>query len=140
MVTAKAIMNTNVITVARDEDIHEAIRTMVLNDITGLPVVNEDGTLAGIITEKDVLNLLCQIEDRPAKVEDFMTRDVVCFDGEDRVADIAESFRDNHFRRVPILENGRLVGIVSRKDIIRHMRDRQCEDQILEDIAVEILY
>jgi len=140
MVTAKAIMKTNVITVAPEEDIHEAIRTMVLNDITGLPVVNQDGSLAGIITEKDVLNLLCQIEDRPAKVEDFMTRDVVCFDGEDPVADIAESFRDNHFRRVPILENGRLVGIVSRRDIIRHMRDRQREDQILEDIAVEILY
>ena len=140
MVTAKAIMSTNVITVSPEEDIYEAIRTMVLNDLTGLPVVNEDGTLVGIITEKDVLDLLYGNDDRPGTVADFMTRDVVCFDCEDRATAIAESFRDNHFRRVPILENGRLVGIVSRRDIIRHMRDRQCEDQILEDIAVEILY
>lgn len=73
MVTAKTIMSPNVITVARDEDIYRAIRTMVLNNVTGLPVVNKDGTVAGILTEKDVLDLLYQIKDRPGKAEDYMT-------------------------------------------------------------------
>jgi len=140
MVTAKAIMSTNVITVARDEDIYKAIHTMVLNNVTGLPVVNKDGTLAGILTEKDVLDLLYQIKDRPGKAEHYMTRDIVCFNCEDSVADIAASFRDNHFRRVPILENGRLVGIVSRKDIIRYLRDQQREGQVPQDSTIEILY
>lgn len=121
MITAKAIMSTNVITMARDEDIYEAIRMMVLNNITGLPVVNQDDTLAGVLTEKDVLNLLYEIEDRPGKVEDFMTRDVVCFDCQDSVADIARSFRDNHFRRVPILRQAKLAGTISRRDIIKYI-------------------
>jgi CBS domain-containing protein len=140
MVTAKAIMSTNVITVAREEDIYQAIRTMVLHNVTGLAVVNQDGTLAGVLTEKDVLNLLYQIEDRPGKAEDYMTRDVVCFDGEDSVADIAKGFRDNRFRRVPILENGRLVGIVSRKDIIRYLRDHQHENEVPHASTIGIPY
>ena len=69
-----------------------------------------------------------------------MTRDVVCFDCQDSVADIAASFRDNHFRRVPILENGRLVGIVSRKDIIRYLRDRRREGEVPQDSTIEILH
>jgi CBS domain-containing protein len=133
MVTAKAIMSTNVITVTRDEDIYKAIRTMVQNNVTGLPVVNKDGTVAGVLTEKDVLNLLYEIKDRPGKAEDYMTRDVVCFDCQDSATDIAESFRSNHFRRVPILENGKLVGIISRKDIIRYMRDSRHDERVSKD-------
>jgi len=140
MPKAKEIMNTNVITIARNEDISEAIRTMVLNNITGLPVVNEDGTLAGIITEKDVLTLLGNAEDRPGRVEDFMTADVVCFDQEDSLDEVAESLRHNHFRRVPIVDRGRLVGIISRRDIIRFMGELKRRDDVLKDSILEILY
>jgi CBS domain-containing protein len=140
MVAAKTIMSRNVITVSRDEDIYEAIRRMVQNDVTGLPVVNADGSLAGILTEKDVLDLLYRVRDRPGKVEDYMTRSVVCFDSEDSIADIAANFRNNHFRRVPILENGRLVGIISRKDIIRYLRDRCCESEVQNSTAETVCY
>ena len=131
MIKAKAIMKTGVITVRRDADIYEAIRTMVENNITGLPVVNDDQTLAGIITEKDVLGLLYNFEDRPGKVEDFMTEKVVCFNQEDSLDDIAESFIYNHVRRVPIVDNGRLVGIISRKDIIAYMQKLMQTDKAL---------
>jgi CBS domain-containing protein len=137
MVKAKAIMTTHVITVAPDEDIYEAIRTMVRHNVTGLPVVRPDGTLVGVITEKDVLDLLYKIKDRPGKAMDYMTRAVVCFDCEDDVADIAAKFRDNHFRRVPILDRGRLVGIVSRKDIIRYLRDHCREAEVLRGRIAE---
>ncbi len=130
MVKAKAIMSAQVITVAPDEDIYEAIRMMVRHNVTGLPVINPDGSLAGVLTEKDVLDLLYEIKDRPGKVEDYMTRSVVCFDSEDEVTHIAANFRDNDFRRVPILENGKLVGIVSRKDIIRYLRDHRQDDDL----------
>jgi CBS domain-containing protein len=140
MVTAKAIMSTDVITVAPDADIYEAIRMLVQNNVTGLPVVNPDGTLAGVLTEKDVLDLLYRIKDRPGEVKDYMTRSVICFDCEDSVADIAANFRNNHFRRVPILENGRLVGIISRKDIIRYLRDHCREGEVHQDSTVESVY
>ncbi|MHC4499179.1 MAG: CBS domain-containing protein [Planctomycetota bacterium] len=114
-------MKTDLVTVKRQTSIYEAIATLVENNITGLPVVNDDISLAGIITEKDVLKLLYDNEDKPGTVEDFMTEDVVSFDHQDNVADIADSFAKNHFRRVPIVAQGKLVGIISRKDIIAYI-------------------
>ena len=114
-------MKTNLITVKRDTPIYEAIRILVDCNITGLPVVNDDKTIAGIISEKDVLELLYENEDKPETVEQFMTEDVVTFDQDDSVADITDSFLKHHFRRVPILANGKLVGIISRKDIISYI-------------------
>lgn len=131
MIKAKAIMKTDVITVRRDADIYEAIRTMVENNITGLPVVNDDRTPAGIITERDVLKLLYNFEDRPGKVEDFMTKEVVCFNQEESLDGVVESFSHNHFRRVPIVNNGRLVGIISRRDIITYMQKLMRTDNAL---------
>ena len=121
MFKAKTIMKTDLITVKRQTQIYEAIRTLVENNITGLPVVNDDMSLAGIISEKDVLKLLYNIEDKPGNVEDFMTESIVSFDQEDSLTDIAESFIKNHFRRVPIISEGKLVGVISRKDIIAYI-------------------
>jgi CBS domain-containing protein len=140
MVTAKEVMNNNVITIGRDEDLCEAVRSMVLNNVTGLPVVEEDGTLAGIITEKDVLTMLSDMPCPPARVADFMTTKVVCFDPQDDLDIIAESFRQNHFRRVPILDRGRLVGIISRRDIIRYIDHVTHNDEVLRDSILEIVF
>jgi CBS domain-containing protein len=140
MTKAKAVMNTRVISVNQDEDIYEAIRMLALNNITGLPVTDENETLVGVITEKDVLTLLYNLEDRPGTVKDFMTADVVCFDQDDDLDNIVEALRTNHFRRVPILEKGRLVGIISRKDIIGYIRNLKHEDQALKDNLRELVF
>jgi CBS domain-containing protein len=118
MFKVKEIMKTEVITVKRETDTYEAIRILVENNITGLPVVNDDMTVAGIISEKDVLRLLYDMEDKPGNVEDFMTKDVISFDQEESLIDITEHLIKHDFRRVPILEEGKLVGILSRKDVI----------------------
>lgn len=127
MVRASAIMTSSVVAVTAETDIYEAIRTMVANDVTGLPVVVEDGTLVGVVTEKDVLSLLYNVEDHPGRVQDFMTSDVVAFEQDADVLAIAERLGDKDFRRVPILDNGKLVGIVSRKDIIRYVKNSGLE-------------
>lgn len=140
MAKAKEVMNPCVIAVSKDEDIYEAIRMMVLNSITGLPVVNTDQTIAGIITEKDVLTLLYDNRDKPGTVQDYMTTHVVCFDREADLDEVVESLRTNSFRRVPILDQGRLVGVISRKDIIRHIRDLRREDRALKDSLLELVF
>lgn len=121
MFKAKTIMSTKVITVKRQTPVYEAIRTLVENNVTGLPVVNDDMTLAGIITEKDVLRLLYDTERRSDKVEGFMTKGVVSFNEDDSLIDITECLIKNSFRRVPITSGGKLVGIISRKDIISYI-------------------
>jgi len=146
MITAKQLMNTGVITIHKDEDIYEAMRMMALNNITGLPVVDDDSTLVGVVTEKDILVLLCNhLDDAsmdPAigKVGEFMTRNVVCFEPEDNLSDIVECLSTNQFRRVPILDRGKLVGIISRRDVIRYLRDLQQQDEVVKDSILELLY
>jgi len=129
MFKAKTAVITDIISVNRQTPIYEAIRTLVEKNITGLPVVNDDMTLAGVISEKDVLKLLYEVKDKPGKVEDFMTEEVFSFDQEDSLIDIAECFIKNNFRRVPITSEGKLVGIISRKDIIKYILQLRHKDK-----------
>ena len=124
MLKAKAIMTTDVVTVTKDTDIYDAIHIMIARNVTGLPVVDHERNLVGVVTEKDVLALLYNVEDRPGAVQNYMTPAVVAFDQEDSVVEIAASLRNHPFRRVPILQDGKLVGVVSRKDIIRCMKEQ----------------
>ena len=127
---AKNIMTTDIAYVKRETPIYEAIRILIERNITGLPVVNDDMSLAGIISEKDVLRLLYNVEDKPGNVEDFMTKGVVAFNEEDSVIDIAESLIKNHFRRVVITSGGKLAGIISRKDIIKTILHLRHKDKV----------
>ncbi len=132
MLEAKTVMTTDLITVNRQTGIYDAIKILVKNNITGLPVVDDNMTLVGLVTEKDVLKLLYNIEDRPGKVEDFMTTDIVSFDAEDSLVDICEAFMKSHFRRVPIVSKGKLVGIISRKDIISYIVELRQKNKTLD--------
>jgi len=124
MLKAKAIMTTDVVAVTKDTDIYDAIHIMIARNITGLPVIDSERNLVGVVTEKDVLALLYNVEDRPGEVQDYMTPAPVAFDQEDSIIEVAASLRDHPFRRVPILKDGKLVGVVSRKDIIRFMKEQ----------------
>ena len=73
----ETIKTIDVITVSRKTPIYDALEILLENDITGLPVVDDDMTLVGIITEKDILKLLSVLENNSATVEDFMTKEVV---------------------------------------------------------------
>jgi len=114
-------MTTDVVAVKRDTPIGRAIEILVEKNITGLPVVNDDMTLAGMITEKDVLGIIFDLEDESGKVEDFMSKDVVSFDQNEDIIAICECLVNANFRRVPVLSEGKLAGIISRRDIVKYI-------------------
>lgn len=127
---AEEIMNCHVICVHCETTIYDAVRLMIDNRITGMPVVDDDNGLVGIISEKDVLrlvsdlhllDLLHDLKGSEAKVEDFMTKEVVSFVPDSEMIEVCDCLRSNSFRRVPILDDGKVVGIISRKDIIVHI-------------------
>ena len=121
MFKASTAMTRNPIAVGRETCVYEAISIMVDKHVTGLPVVNADGTVAGVISEKDVLKLLYNANDQDTTVEHFMTESVVTFDEDDSLIDIVECLIANSFRRVFITSDGRISGVVSRRDIIRYI-------------------
>jgi len=117
----ESIMSTDIVSVTADTPITDVVRLLADHDITGVPVVDETGHLLGIVSEKDVLGLIASKESASGTARDHMTTDVVAFDQDDDVIAICECLVNNHFRRVPILKDGKLVGILSRRDLIRYI-------------------
>ena len=121
-------MKRDVISVHPETPLDRLIDLLIQHNITGVPVLNEDSSIAGIVTEKDVLsflldkNVLDLMNERllcETTVHHIMTNQVVAFDEETPLDEICEALVNQKFRRVPITDkNGKLVGIISRKDII----------------------
>ena len=116
---AKDIMTRKVVTVREDVPIYEAMRVLISEGITGLPVTTRDGDLSGIVTEKDMLTLLNNTRIDHVTAGHIMTRNAICFDENDDLTEINNCLKKNNFRRVPILSHGKLVGIISRTDIMK---------------------
>ena len=122
MLKAKDIMTGEVISVKKDAPIFEAVELLAKNSITGIPVVEDDMTLVGILTEKDVLRLFYLSKDVENKtVSDFMTQPAVHFDENESLPDVCDCLMNNFFRRVPVTSKGKVVGIVSRPDILKYI-------------------
>ena len=119
MLPLKSFMTIGVITVKADTPIYEALYLLTQNKISGIPVVDEDKEVIGVLSEKDVLNILFDKKlDVKSTVEDYMSRDVICFTEDDSAIDVCKFFIRSNIRRVPITKDNKLVGIVSRADII----------------------
>jgi len=128
MLRAKDIMTENTISVRKDTPIYEAVELMVKHGISGMPVVEDDMTLIGILSEKDVIILLYGKEDDENKTDnDFMTQPVVHFDEDESLLDICDFLMKNIFRRVPITSKEKLVGIISIKDILEYILELRRE-------------
>jgi len=122
MLKAKDIMTENVVSVKKDTPIYKALELLAKHDISGIPVVREDMILVGVLSEKDVLSLFYAHEDEEEKtVSDFMTQPAVHFDENESLLDVCDCLANNYFRRVPVTSQGKLVGIISRKDIIDYI-------------------
>jgi len=129
MLKAKDIMTKDVISVKRETPIYEAVELLIKNQITGMPVVEDDMTLVGIITEKDCLRLFYANEDEKNKtVNDFMTRPAVYYNENDNLQSICDFMVINYFRRVPVTtKKGKVVGIISRPDVIGYILQQSRE-------------
>jgi CBS domain-containing protein len=129
MLKAKDIMTENVVSVKKDMPIYEALELLAKYNITGIPVVREDMILVGVLSEKDVLRLFYARDDEEEQtVNDFMTQPAVHFDEKESLLDICDCLTNNYFRRVPVTSEGKLVGIISRKDIINYILQLRRKD------------
>ena len=127
MLKVEDVMTKNVITVKQETPIYEAMAVMRKNDITGMPVIDDDMNLVGVITEKDVLRLFCSDEeDNNATVSSFMTRPAVSYRVDESLQSVCDFMIVNYFRRVPVVsKKGKLVGIISRPDIIDYIIEQK---------------
>lgn len=117
-------MTTSLITFKPDQTVQEVVESLIKNRISGGPVVNDRQELVGVISEGDCLKQLSESRyyNMPLEhdnVEKRMAKDVETIDGNMDVFDAANKFLQSKRRRFPIVENGKLIGQISQKDILK---------------------
>ena len=123
MLSAREIMTEPVICIDPDAPVEDAIELMVRHGISGLPVVASCGALLGMITEYDIIDIINDPDTERNMVYHFMSRDPQVVDADMRLFDLGELFRNRPIRRYPVVEDGRLVGVISRRELIRFVHD-----------------
>ncbi len=139
---ASDVMTRNIVTVRRDSSIAEAIRLMLDNRLSGLPVLDDEGKVVGIVTEGDLLRRSETGTERHRprwleflmgpgrmaeeyvrthgrRVEEIMTRDLVSVTADTPLDDVVQMMERRRIKRVPVLAGDLLVGVVSRADLLR---------------------
>ena len=129
MYQVKDIMTTDVVTVSPESTIDEAVSLLLDHQVSGLPVVDEQRRLLGVISEIDIIDLVYETAIEVSKVCDHMTREVRALDGDASLDDAASIFCAQAIRRIPVTQAGKLIGVVSRRDLIRFVRDIRKELQ-----------
>ncbi len=119
MITAREIMIEDVVTINPESSLDEAIELMLLQEISGLPVTDNEGHLVGIVTEFALLAIVYDEEIRQETVSKHMTTEVLTIEADDPIRKIADMCIVHRVRRVPVMDNGRIVGLISRRDVLK---------------------
>ena len=110
---ARDIMSREIVTVGSDMLVEDAAKLLAYHNISGMPVEDPDGKVVGIVSEADVIGHIGAI------VQDVMTEDVISVGEAATVEQIATLLAEHRIKRVPVMENGQIRGMVSRSDIVR---------------------
>ncbi|MGI0526711.1 CBS domain-containing protein [Rhizobium giardinii] len=155
---AKDVMRVNVFTVSPDHSVTHAAQIMLDQSISGLPVVDDDGRLVGIVTEGDLMRrsefgtqghspadgqvntsedkTLAYVKSHSWKVADVMTSDLVKVDEETPLARVAALMVERGIKHVPVMRGEHLVGVISRTDLLRVLVAAKFDDTASGDDAI----
>lgn len=112
---ARDIMTRKVHTTSPEASVQELAQLLSRHDISGVPVVNKDGDIIGFVSEADILGKVVR---EGLHVADIMSSEIIFVDEQTRVGEIAALLTERKIKRVPVMRNGKLVGIVCRADIV----------------------
>ncbi|MGO4440532.1 CBS domain-containing protein [Rhizobium sp. RAF56] len=151
---ASDVMKSNVVTVGLGHSVRHAVLTMIEHNISGLPVIDDDGKLAGLITEGDLLRRAelgdetlhtadraerdagAYVKSRSWRVSDVMSATPVSIPEDAQLSDIAAIMLAKGIKRLPVVRDGRVVGIVSRSDLLGAIVEHEADDTAPGDEAI----
>ena len=119
MLTAADIMTEDLVTVHPEASIKEAIELLLSKSISGLPVVDDQNRLVGVITEFAMLAMVYDHEVQNQTVGRHMTRDVITVQESDPISRVADLCIVHRVRRLPVMRDGRLIGLIARRDVLK---------------------
>ena len=141
-ITARDFMVKKLVTLRPEMDVIEAVRRLLKNRISGAPVVDHDGRFLGVFSEKCSMQILLDAayEQLPSnQVRMFMDSEPQTIAPDSHLLSIAQVFLLTSYRRLPVLEEGRLIGQVSRRDVLKAAMDL-LKTSPLSDEGSSLLY
>ena len=126
MTQARSLVKMDVLCLKPEMPIEQAIGLMRQKNTTSAPVLNDNDTIAGILTESDIIRMFISPENggkEGTTVRDFMTEGVITEQVDSDISQIGWCLLNHHFGQVPIVYNGRFVGVISRKDLLKFMME-----------------
>lgn len=129
ILTARDLMATSLLTFQPEQTILDAMKLLLKHGVSGGPVVDGDGTLLGILSELDCLRMLASDEfyseeqEEGALVEDYMTRGGRSIPPDLGIYGLSHYFLTTPIRRLPVVEGRKLIGQVSRRDVLRGVEE-----------------
>lgn len=125
-------MTKKLITFKPETDLFEAIRVFTEHNISGAPVVNDREELVGMLSEvdclKNILTYTYHEEEMGGVVGDFMSTEVRTINADSSIVELSELFINENLRRLPVLKDNHLVGQISRKDVLRAVKEFVTKD------------
>ena len=122
----KDYMARTLVTFKPDTDVLDAVHTLVENRIAGAPVVDDAGNLVGMLSEYDCMRVALHAGyhgTAGGPVRDYMSEGVETVDADMSIVDLADVFINRRFRRFPVTQGTRLVGQISRRDVLRALEN-----------------
>ena len=126
MPAVRDYMTRNLTVLAPDQDVIQAMKTMLEQQISGAPVVDPHGNLVGLLTQRDCLTIAYQSSyhgQLAGKVSEFMTTEVDTVPVDMSLVEVIELFYQSPHRRFPVMDGNQLVGQLSRRDVLRAVLD-----------------
>jgi len=114
-------MTTGVITVGLNTPVLDIVRTLLANRISAVPVLDKDGILSGIVSEADLIHLEGSdfLKSHGVKAADVMIKPVIAANPEMALGEVVALFDKHRIKRVPVVDHGKIVGVVSRANILQ---------------------
>lgn len=122
MIKVKDYMSASLVVLSPTTAILDAARWLVDNRISGAPVVDHMGNLVGVLSEKDCMRIALHAgyhSEVAGTVAEYMHKEVKTVDAERNIVDVAMMFIEDDYRRYPVMKDGRLVGQISRRDVLK---------------------
>ncbi|MBA3582477.1 MAG: CBS domain-containing protein [Gammaproteobacteria bacterium] len=121
-ITVRDYMATQLVTFSPDMEIMAAMRTLIDKNISGACVLDATGNIVGILSEKDCMRVALGASyhgDKAGLVKEYMSPQVETVDVDTGIIEIATLFYNKQYRRYPVLDQGKLVGQISRRDVLK---------------------
>ena len=123
-------MTAAVVSVTNDASIDEVFELLLRHHVSGLPVVDEEDRLVGVVSELDLLMLKDDHTSDNQCVSDYLSGDVLAVNEDDELTEVTELFRTHSYRRLPVVRDGKLVGVISRRDLVRYICNIRARVQV----------